>query len=174
MLQFALRLGRRPRAVVTTTPRGNPLLRALLEAPGTVVTRAPTAANRMHLATGFLETVTREYGGTRLGRQELDGELVLDVDGRALDLGDAGGGAGAAPARARPGGGGGRPAGVERRGADECGIVVAGRREARGAARLDGRGDRRRQRAGRLAAGLGGAGGGALSRARAPTGWWRR
>ena len=46
-----------------------------------MVTRAPTAANRMHLAASFLEAVTAKYGGTRLGRQELDGELVRDVEG---------------------------------------------------------------------------------------------
>ena len=46
-----------------------------------MVTRAPTAANRMHLAASFLEAVTAKYGGQRLGRQELDGELVLDVEG---------------------------------------------------------------------------------------------
>jgi phage terminase large subunit-like protein len=81
MLQFALRLGQRPRALVTTTPRANPLLRTILDEPGTVVTRAPTSANRMHLAASFLETVTAKYGGQRLGRQELDGELILDVEG---------------------------------------------------------------------------------------------
>ena len=52
MLQFSLRLGSRPRAVVTTTPRRNPMLEGLVEAAGTAVMRAPTAANRMHLATG--------------------------------------------------------------------------------------------------------------------------
>ncbi|HET9069535.1 MAG TPA: terminase family protein, partial [Amaricoccus sp.] len=58
MLQLSLRLGLRPRAVVTTTPRRNPGLQALIEAEGTVVTRAPTSANRMHLATSFLAAVT--------------------------------------------------------------------------------------------------------------------
>ena len=87
MLQFSLRLGSRPRAVVTTTPRGNPMLVELVEAPGTVVTRAPTAANRMHLADGFLEEVTARYGGTSLGRQELDGEFVLDARRGALEPG---------------------------------------------------------------------------------------
>ncbi len=81
MLRFALRLGDRPQALVTTSPRAVPLLDALLEAPDTVVTRAPTRANRMHLAPGFLEAVEREYSGTRLGRQELDGEIVRDLDG---------------------------------------------------------------------------------------------
>jgi phage terminase large subunit-like protein len=81
MLQFALRLGDRPRAVVTTTPRGIPLLTSILEAPGTVTTRAATAANRMHLAASFLQAVTLKYGGSRLGRQELDGELIMDAEG---------------------------------------------------------------------------------------------
>lgn len=81
MLQFALRLGDRPRAVVTTTPRRNPVLEALLAAPGTVTTHAPTAANRLHLARSFLEAVTARYGGSRLGRQELDGQFVLDFEG---------------------------------------------------------------------------------------------
>jgi phage terminase large subunit-like protein len=81
MLQFALRLGEHPRQVVTTTPRGTPLLAAILGDPRTVVTHAPTEANRMHLAKSFLEHVTARYGGTRTGRQELQGELIFDVDG---------------------------------------------------------------------------------------------
>jgi phage terminase large subunit-like protein len=126
MLQFALRLGVRPRQVVTTTPRAAPLLKAVLAAPGTVVTRAATAANRMHLAASFLAAVTAKYGGSRLGRQELDGELVEDVEGAIWTW------ATRAAAR-RPG-----PRVLDRivvavdppvtsgPGADECGIVVAG------------------------------------------------
>ncbi|MEJ0012342.1 MAG: terminase family protein [Bauldia sp.] len=78
MLQFGLRLGDRPRQVVTTTPRPVPILRRLLKAEGTVVTRARTADNAAHLAIGFLERMAAQYGGTRLGRQELDGELIED------------------------------------------------------------------------------------------------
>jgi phage terminase large subunit-like protein len=81
MLQFALRLGDRPRQVVTTTPRNTPLLRRLLEAPGTAVTRAPTAANRMHLAKDFIDRIAAQYDGTRLGRQELQGELLAEAEG---------------------------------------------------------------------------------------------
>ncbi|WP_210527509.1 DNA-packaging protein [Rubellimicrobium arenae] len=80
-LQFALRLGTDPRCVVTTTPRSAPALLALLDRPGTVTTHAPTRANRANLAPGFLDEVQRLYGGTRLGRQELDGVLMDDVDG---------------------------------------------------------------------------------------------
>ncbi|BBE72061.1 terminase-like family protein [Pleomorphomonas sp. SM30] len=76
MLQFGLRLGARPRQVVTTTPRAVPLLRRLLADPGTATTRARTADNAANLAPAFLTTVVGRYQGTRLGRQELDGELV--------------------------------------------------------------------------------------------------
>ena len=76
MLQMALRLGAMPRAVVTTTPRPVPLIRHLVAAASTTVTRARTADNAAHLAPGFLAEVTRAYGGTDLGRQELEGELL--------------------------------------------------------------------------------------------------
>ena len=81
MLQFGLRLGEHPRAVVTTTPRNQGTLRDLLEREGTVVTHAPTQANRANLAEGFLEEVQRRYAGTRLGRQELDGMVLADTEG---------------------------------------------------------------------------------------------
>lgn len=81
MLQFALRLGDAPRQVVTTTPRNAEVLRTLLENPTTVTTRAKTEANAAHLAATFLEEVRARYDGTRLGRQELDGELLADLDG---------------------------------------------------------------------------------------------
>jgi phage terminase large subunit-like protein len=81
MLQFALRLGDDPRAVVTTTPQAVPALRELLALPSTVVTRAATEANRANLAAAFLEEVRTRYGGTRLGRQELDGEMLDEIEG---------------------------------------------------------------------------------------------
>jgi phage terminase large subunit-like protein len=78
MLQFGLRLGKRPRQIVTTTPRPIALLRRLLAEPGTFVTHMSSAQNMKHLAPGFLESMERRYGGTRLGRQELGGELIED------------------------------------------------------------------------------------------------
>jgi len=78
MLQFGLRLGTRPRQLVTTTPRPIPLLKRLLKQDGTAVTHAPTKANAFNLAPSFLERVLARYAGTRLGRQELDGELIED------------------------------------------------------------------------------------------------
>lgn len=78
MLQFGLRLGRKPRQLVTTTPRPVALLRQLLADPRTAVTQMTTAQNAAHLAPDFLQTVVGRYEGTRLGRQELFGELIED------------------------------------------------------------------------------------------------
>jgi phage terminase large subunit-like protein len=78
MLQFGLRLGTAPRQVVTTTPRAIPLLKAILADPGTVTTKLSTLANAGNLAPGFIRAMEARYGGTRLGRQELDGELIED------------------------------------------------------------------------------------------------
>ena len=78
MLQFCLRLGDRPRQVVTTSPRPIPLLKRLIADPATAVSRAATHANAGNLAPSFLSAVVGRYQGTRLGRQELDGELIED------------------------------------------------------------------------------------------------
>lgn len=80
-LQFGLRLGSHPRQVVTTTPRNVDVLKAILKNPSTVVTHAPTEANRAYLAASFLEEITARFGGTLRGRQELDGALIEDVEG---------------------------------------------------------------------------------------------
>jgi phage terminase large subunit-like protein len=77
-LQMALRLGERPHAVITTTPRATKLIRELMKDAATIVTHSRTLDNRANLADSFLEDVTGRYGGTQLGRQELDGELLED------------------------------------------------------------------------------------------------
>lgn len=126
MLQFTLRLGDDPRQLVTTTPRDVAVLREVLEEPGTVVGRAGTSANRANLAPGFVERLEARFGGTALGRQELEGELVREHEGamwtRAM-IEDG---------RAQ------EPRGLSRvvvavdppvstgKGADTCGIIVAG------------------------------------------------
>lgn len=77
MLQFGLRLGTRPRQVVTTTPRAVPLLKRILEDTAhTRTTKARTADNAKNLAEAFLTRVVARYQGTRLGRQELDAEFL--------------------------------------------------------------------------------------------------
>lgn len=78
MLQFGLRLGDDPRQLVTTTPRPVPLLKSLLTDVGSAVTRLSTQSNAQNLAPGFISALAARYGGTRLGRQELDGELIED------------------------------------------------------------------------------------------------
>lgn len=81
MLQFGLRLGERPQQLITTTPRPIPLLKTIMAAPDTVITRGSTYENRGNLAPSFIEQVIRRYAGTRLGRQELDAEVLDDVPG---------------------------------------------------------------------------------------------
>lgn len=81
MLQFGLRLGDHPQVCVTTTPRNVGVLKDLLGRDSTVMTHAPTEANRAFLAESFLEEVRARYGDTRLGRQELDGELIEEAEG---------------------------------------------------------------------------------------------
>ncbi|MEM1162178.1 MAG: terminase family protein, partial [Pseudomonadota bacterium] len=81
MLQFTLRLGDDPRQLVTTTPRDVPVLREILEAKDTVVSRAGTAANRANLAPGFVERLEARFAGTWQGRQELDGEMIRGREG---------------------------------------------------------------------------------------------
>lgn len=80
MLQLGLRLGKHPRAIVTTTPAPRAVLRAILGDPATVVTGGATSANP-HLPPSYQQRVARLYAGTRLGRQELDGELLADAAG---------------------------------------------------------------------------------------------
>jgi phage terminase large subunit-like protein len=76
MLQFGLRLGSRPRQVITTTPRPIALLKRLIADPSTALTHAGTVENAYNLAPAFLQTIVARYRGTQLGRQELDGEIV--------------------------------------------------------------------------------------------------
>jgi predicted phage terminase large subunit-like protein len=80
---LGLRLGKRPRAIVTTTPRPVPLIRDLLKRSGKDVslTRAKTSDNAENLAPAFLSEIAGRYAQTRLGRQELDGEMLEDSEG---------------------------------------------------------------------------------------------
>lgn len=75
---FGLRLGKNPQAVVTTTPRPIQMIRDLLKDPNTYATRGTTYDNRANLADAFLAKIITKYEGTRLGRQELNAELLED------------------------------------------------------------------------------------------------
>ncbi len=79
-LQFALRLGDHPRQVMTTTPRPVPFLKKLLADPHCVVSRATTFDNSDNLPDAFFESVISRYDHTRLGRQELNGEMIEERD----------------------------------------------------------------------------------------------
>ena len=124
-LQFGLRRGPRPRALVTTTPRPMDLLKKIETDRWTITTRGRTSDN-INLDEKVVDVLTATYGGTRIGRQELDGELLQDVEGALWthDIIDA--------ARTK------RPETFDRivvgvdppagagEGSDACGIVVAG------------------------------------------------
>jgi predicted phage terminase large subunit-like protein len=86
MLMLTLRVGKRPRVFVSTTPRPSRLMRELLARPDVVVTGGATYENAANLAPAFLEQITLKYRGTRLGRQELDAELLEDVEGALWSL----------------------------------------------------------------------------------------
>jgi phage terminase large subunit-like protein len=129
MLQFGLRLGARPRQLVTTTPRPIALIKRLVADPRTAVTRAGTQANAAHLSPAFLDEVIGRYAGTRLGRQEIDGEII---EQRADALWTRGAIEAARVAQAPPLQRiviGIDPPGSARPGADACGIVAAGMAE---------------------------------------------
>jgi phage terminase large subunit-like protein len=137
-LFMALRGGPRARALITTTPRPMKLLTMLREQPWTVQTGGKTKDN-INLPRNFVDVMVETYGGTRIGRQELDGELIADVEGalwtkamiagaRVLPLHHPADGS---PPHAAHGEGFARvvvgvdpPAGTE---GDACGIVVCGK-----------------------------------------------
>lgn len=81
MLEFALRLGDDPRIVITSTPRNIPIIRKLVDDPDVVVTRGRTFDNADNIPAKTLERLKSQHGGTTLGRQELDGELLADSPG---------------------------------------------------------------------------------------------
>jgi phage terminase large subunit-like protein len=79
-LQMGLRCGERPRALVTTTPRPIPILKRI-EAEARTVKTAGRTSDNAHLPAEFVLAMAETYGGTRLGRQELEGLLIADVEG---------------------------------------------------------------------------------------------
>lgn len=127
MVRMGLRLGERPRLMLTTTPRPVAALKRLVSQNDVAVTHQPSSANAHNLAAGFIAAMQASYGGSLLGRQELEGLLIDDPPGalwtrsqieacRSLDTCDPGR---IVVAVDPPASGGPR--------SDECGIVVAGR-----------------------------------------------
>lgn len=87
-MEFGLRLGNDPRVVVTTTPRPIPIVRQLIADPGTVrpTSNLSTHLNRANVSKRFVDRVITRYAGTRLGRQELDAEVLDDTPGALWTL----------------------------------------------------------------------------------------
>lgn len=86
MLQFTMRSGDDPRVFVTTTPRPIPVLREIMADATTVITRGSTMDNATNLPASFLSRIKDKYEGTRLGRQELNAEMLDDVPGALWTL----------------------------------------------------------------------------------------
>ncbi|GGY99556.1 DNA-packaging protein [Novosphingobium colocasiae] len=129
-LLFGLRLGERPRAMATTTPRAVPLIARLMReqggggACGMVITRGRTEDNAANLPARYLRDIRRTFGRSLLARQELDGELIADREGALWTRGLIEGcREAAAPAMARIVVGVDPPASAA---GDACGIVVVG------------------------------------------------
>ncbi|SLN54616.1 DNA-packaging protein [Roseisalinus antarcticus] len=126
MLQFALRLGDDPKVCVTTTPRSCSTLKELLERDSTVMTHAPTEANAANLAASFLTEVRAKYAGSGLGRQELDGLFLTEVEGALWPLEMLEGCRDTAPEAFDRIVVAVDPSVTSNTGSDECGIVVVG------------------------------------------------
>lgn len=132
---MGLRAGSRPRALVKTTPKSLPLLRRI-ERDGLTVKTGGKTSDNINLPDSFVDTMVKTYGGTRLGRQELDGEMIADVEGSlwprdliercrvSAEIGRDGRHWDRIVVGVDP------PAGVGEQ-CDACGIVVAGRLEGR-------------------------------------------
>src|SRR5215470_2811712 len=77
-MMLGLRLGDRPRVLIATTPRTTPFMKRLVMMDDVRITTGSTYDNAQHLSAGFLKKVRELYEGTRLGRQELQGAMILD------------------------------------------------------------------------------------------------
>ena len=78
---LGLRLGDKPQAVITTTPRPTKIIKTLAAGKDTIVTRGSTFDNKAHLARAFFERITARYKGRAIGRQELFAEIVEETPG---------------------------------------------------------------------------------------------
>lgn len=127
-LQFGLRVGDDPRQVITTTPRPIAILKEIIADDRAVVTRGSSHENRNNLPPMFFADIVRRYEGTRLGRQEIEAELLHDnpfalwrreaIEATRVTV---------APRQFRRIVVAVDPPASSGAGADECGIIVAGR-----------------------------------------------
>jgi len=84
-LMMGLRIGKKPQAVIATTPRPIPIIKDLLSDKRAVITRGHTLENKANLAPEFLDYIIAKYQGTKLGRQELAGEVLSSMEGLVYD-----------------------------------------------------------------------------------------
>lgn len=86
-LELGCRLGTDPRIIITTTPKPNKLTRTILKRKDVYITDGSTYENKDNLADKFIETILNKYDGTRLGKQEIYGELLDDIEGALWTVG---------------------------------------------------------------------------------------
>lgn len=124
-LLMACRMGSNPQILVTTTPRPTALFRELVADPRVTVVRESTFANLQNLAPSFRDSILARYSGTTIGRQEIEAELLLDVEGAMWTLAELDSHrVESAPADLRRVVVAIDPAGGSKPGNDETGIVV--------------------------------------------------
>lgn len=88
MLQFGMRLGSHPQTVITSTPKPTMFVKKLIKLPGMVLSRGSTFDNKRHLPKNFLDNIISRYQGTRLGKQEIEGLYLEDIEGAIFSEGD--------------------------------------------------------------------------------------
>lgn len=81
MLQFGMRLGKMPQTVITTTPKPTPFVRRIMKLPGMKTTRGSMLDNERNLPPSFVSTILERYQGTRLGKQEIEGLYLENIEG---------------------------------------------------------------------------------------------
>lgn len=126
MLQLGLRVGNRPRQIVTTTPKNTPVLKDILKRDDTVISTGSTYENAANLARSFFTQIIRKYEGTRLGRQEIGGDLLEDAPGALWQRANLDRNRRTLQPILKRIVIGVDPPGSSEDGADECGIIVAG------------------------------------------------
>lgn len=80
-LEFGLRIGDNPQVIATTTPKPTPFIKGLVADPDTVTTRGSSYENMANLSKVYINRVIRRYEGTHLGRQEIHGEIMGEIEG---------------------------------------------------------------------------------------------
>lgn len=81
MLMFGMRLGKNPQTIITTTPKPTAFVSRIMKLKGVIITRGSMLDNRRNLPESFIEAILQRYQGTRLGKQEIEGLFLANIDG---------------------------------------------------------------------------------------------